>query len=77
MGLSMALICLWPAGCAQFESGVQKADAFAASPQGEAVLSDVTATALTAGVDYATGNELGAGLAGVQGAASLIRPCAR
>lgn len=43
------------------------------SPAGQAILADVTSAALNAGLDAATGNDAGAVIAGIQGAASAMR----
>ena len=45
----------------------------AKSPAGQAILADVTSAALNAGLDAATGNDTGAVIAGIQGAASAMR----
>jgi hypothetical protein len=45
----------------------------AQSPAGQAILADVSSAALNAGLDVATGNDTGAIVAGIQGAASAMR----
>ncbi len=45
----------------------------AASPAGQKLLADVTSSALNAGLDIAAGNDVGAAIAGIQGAASAVR----
>ncbi len=45
----------------------------ATSAAGQKLLADVTSAALDAGLDLAAGNDVGAALAGIQGAASAVR----
>ena len=45
----------------------------ASSPAGQQLLGDVTSTALNVGLDAASGNDVGAAIAGVQGAAQAVR----
>lgn len=54
-------------------SAVQTVFQDAASPAGRALLADVTAAALHAGLDLAAGQDAAAALAGIQGAASAVR----
>ena len=45
----------------------------ATSPAGQKLLADVTRSALDVGLDIASGNDVGAAVAGIQGAASAVR----
>ena len=45
----------------------------AASAAGQKLLADVTSSALNLGLDIAAGNDVGAAVAGIQGAASAVR----
>ena len=65
-------------GCSAAQTAkVQTATAAVAqdaqSPAGQSILADVTSAALNAGRDVATGNDTGAIISGIQGAASAIR----
>ena len=55
------------------QAATSAAVADAKSPAGQAILADVTSAALNAGLDAATGNDTGAVIAGIQGAASAMR----
>jgi hypothetical protein len=71
LGVAITLVAVAAlAGCAGWFA---KAVAFEKTPQGQAIVADVTSTALNAGVDALTGNDAGAILAGVQGGAVLLR----
>ena len=57
----------------QVQAATSAVVADAESPAGQAILADVTSAALNAGLDAATGNDTGAVIAGIQGAASALR----
>lgn len=69
IGTLAILGILFIQGCAFFQS----AENFAKTPKGEALLSEVSSTALTAGLDAAEHNDVGAIVSGVQGAAAILR----
>ena len=58
---------------ARVQAAASAVAADAKSPAGQAILADVTSAALHAGLDAATGNDTGAVIAGIQGAASAMR----
>ena len=58
---------------ARVQAATSAVVADAQSPAGQAILADVTSAALNVGLDAATGNDAGAVIAGIQGAASAMR----
>ena len=58
---------------AKVQSATSAITADVQSPAGQSILADVSSAALNAGLDVATGNESGAIISGIQGAASAIR----
>ena len=58
---------------AQVKAATHAALADAESPAGQAILADVSSAALDVGLDAASGNDAGAIIAGIQGAASAMR----
>ena len=73
-----AALALPFAGCSSTaqtaaKSAVKIAYQDAASPAGQKLLADVTEAALRVGLDLAAGQDSGAALAGIQGAASAVR----
>ncbi len=81
VGALTALAMLAPMGLtsckstslAKVESAAAVVYQDATSPAGQKLLGDVTGSALTLGLDIASGNDVGAAVAGIQGAASAVR----
>lgn len=78
IGAAIGGLCGFATGCSstelakvEFAASVLYQDA--TSPAGQKLLADVTSTALNVGLDIAAGNDVGAAVAGIQGAASSVR----
>ena len=75
----MLVACTLPIGGCSSTSATKVASAAravyqdATSAAGQKLLADVTSSALNVGLDIAAGNDVGAALAGIQGAASAVR----
>ena len=80
-GLLLAVVgglCFAATGCSSNDlATVVKATTVAyqdaTSPAGQKLLADVASSALNLGLDIASGNDVGAAVAGIQGAASAMR----
>lgn len=70
---SACLLAILLAGCATIERFGHAVATDATSPAGQAILADVAMGSLNVGLDVASGNETGAVLAGLSGAASALR----
>ncbi len=76
--LTALAACILSVGCSstdatRVESAAKAVYQDAASVAGQKLLADLTSSALNVGLDIAAGNEVGAAVAGIQGAASAMR----